>query len=506
MQAAARVVVDGGALVGRVDERGVRFFGGTPYGRAERFAAPQPFGGWTGERDATQFGPAAWQPVMEPPLVPGLTPRGAMSEDCLTLSVWAPEGAEGLPVLVWIHGGSYLTGAPSQPVYDGARLAARGAVVVSLTYRLGPFGFVSFEALGGGDRGWIPNAGLHDVGLALEWVRDNVAAFGGDRSRVTVFGESAGAGVILHLLGAPDRASWFDRAIVQSGAPDRTFDDATAAMVAEVLCRASGGTLDALASVTPEQLVDAAGAVFADPAVARSVGMMAFHPCVDGALVHGAPVATVAGGAAAGCDLVVGVTRGEMALYLDAPAIEPERLVRRVARFAGVDDAAAAEVVAGYEAQLLREGGRAAPIDVWAAVYTDIAMTFAARQVLDGAAAHHAATFGYVFTWPAPARPGGIPLGAAHAVDVPFTFGTFDADGWDAFVGATGERAPDAHALSARIQDAWILHAATGAPGWPAWSSSARPMRELGVDDRLLDDPIGRRTALWPGAAARASA
>lgn len=488
--------------VGRVvgtTVNGVRRFAGIPYGTAARFSAPAAVEGWNGTRDASEFGPPAWQPVGGPELVPGLTPAGAMSEDCLTLTVWAPEHAEGLPVLVWIHGGSFLTGAPSLAVYDGARLAARGAVVVSVAYRLGPFGFVSFDALGGRERGWVANAGLHDVALALEWVRTHAGTFGGDARRVTVFGESAGGGVILHLLGVPNRRVWFDRAIVQSGSAGRTFDADTAARIGARVVASVGSSLDELAAAPAEQLVGAIGKVMSDPEVFAVAGMMPFHPCVDGTFVTAPPASAIPAGAAAGCDLVLGVTRDEMALFLEAPTIEAGRMHKRVAKYAGLDDEATRQLLDRYADRLRGEGRRAEPIDVWSAIYSDREMVLPARDLLDGAAAHHAATFGYEFTWDAPTRSDtGIPLGAAHAIDLPFTFGTFAADGWDDFVGATGGRSRPADALTDQMQRSWVQFAGSGDPGWPAWTTPERPTMVLGETIVVASDPIGARRALWP--------
>src|SRR5262249_26377836 len=152
-------------------------------------------------------------------MVPGSALGAAADEQCASVNVWAPttarDGEPSAPVLVWIHGGSFLTGAASQPMFDGAALARRGVGFVSLSYRVGPFGFLA-PTPELAERGWTANCGLLDVAAALRWVRAEIAAFGGDPANVTVFGESAGGGVIVHLLGAPQRRTLFDRAIVQS--------------------------------------------------------------------------------------------------------------------------------------------------------------------------------------------------------------------------------------------------------------------------------------------------
>ena len=193
---------------GRAD--GTRAFLGIRYARAARFEAPEPVSP-TGALDATAFGPAAPQlPASE--TVPGDVTPAAMNEDCLFLNVWAPEPPGPHPVLVWFHGGGFLSGSTADPTIDGARLAARGRlVVVTIGYRLGALGFLGVGAT---------NCGLLDQECALGWVREHIAAFGGDPARVTIAGESAGGGSALHLLAAPRATGMFRRAIVQNGATD----------------------------------------------------------------------------------------------------------------------------------------------------------------------------------------------------------------------------------------------------------------------------------------------
>ncbi len=490
------VTTDSGSLRGVQLANGVRRFLGIPYATSDRFGPPVPLDGWSGELDASTFGAAAPQPVSAAGLVPDSKPGAEMSEACQFLNVWTPSGSGPWPVLVWVHGGSFLTGSASMPTYDPAALAARGAVVVSINYRLGPFGFVSFDSLGGANRGWVANAGLHDVVAALQWVRRHIGAFAGAPDRVTVFGESAGGGVILHLLGAPGRGEWFDRAIVQSGSAGRTFDSSTAAVVAERLLAGFGGDLDQLAQASTDSLCAAIGVVASDPAVFSLAGMMPFHPCIDDRLVLGAPAVVLADGAGAGCDTIMGVTRDEMHLFLDAGPLDDDRAVRRVTKYLACDDRSAAELLARYRERLAAEGLPASTLHAWGGIYTDREMNLPARMLLDGVATHHASTWGYEFTWSAPPRPDGRPLGAAHAVDLPFTFSTFDVDSWRTFVGADGDRAAAAQGLATAIQDAWVRFAATGDPGWPCWSAS-RPTYEFGVGQGVLDDPIGSRAALW---------
>lgn len=495
---ATSVAAAKGEIRGRSTD-GVRAFRGVPYARAERFATPEPVDP-EGVIDAGVPGPAAPQPTGGAGLVPGLEPVGPQSEDCLVLDVWAPEDARDLPVLVWIHGGSFLTGATSPPIYDGSSLARDGAVVVSIQYRVGPFGFLDLRALGGAAIGAVANPGLHDAIAAFGWVRRHASAFGGDAARVCAIGESAGGGVILHLLGAPGRAGWFDRAIVQSGSTGRTFDPDAAAVIAERYCAIAGGA-DArdLAAAPVDALVRASVEVQADPQAFAVAGLMPFHPAVDGDLVLDPPSAAIGRGAAAGCDVILGVTRDEMNLFVMDVELERARLVRRVEKYLGTAPERAAAIIDAYVDDLRRSGRRAELVDAWGAIYSDREMLLPARTALDGLAAAHPNVFGYRFDWDAPPRPDGRPLGAAHGLDIPFTFGNFDAE-WEAFLGADRDKDAGraARDVSAAMRASWVAFAATGDPtndrtgSWPRWGADRQAI-VFGGPTTLRDDPIGER-------------
>lgn len=214
------VRIDAGHLRGARDGEVISFkgipFAAPPVG-ALRWRAPQPVAGWSGVREAKSFGNACLQP-------PARSAADALpvplSEDCLYLNVWRPARASArLPVMVWIHGGSLVTGTASIPVQDGAALARRGVVLVSISYRLGRLGYFAHPALTreAADGGKLANYGLMDQVAALQWVRRNIAAFGGDPARVTIFGQSAGALSVQALMASPPARGLFQRAIVQSG-------------------------------------------------------------------------------------------------------------------------------------------------------------------------------------------------------------------------------------------------------------------------------------------------
>ncbi len=199
---------------------GVRSFKGLPYAApptgAARWAPPVPAPKWSGVRSATAFGPACFQPVSPPGGIYADNPLH-MSEDCLSLNVWTPEGAHGAPVFVWIHGGALVSGASSQAIYDGTKLAQQGSVVVSINYRLGVLGYLAHPELSRqSPLGISGNYGLLDQIEALRWIRQNIAAFGGDQARVTIAGESAGGLSVLYLMVAPAARGLFSKAIAES--------------------------------------------------------------------------------------------------------------------------------------------------------------------------------------------------------------------------------------------------------------------------------------------------
>jgi len=418
---------------------------GVPYARAARFGAPVQVA-FDASGSYESFGPAAPQPLDSPlgEIVPGMSVSAYDEHACLTLNVWAPDGADALPVLVWFHGGSFVIGSSSQPVYDGALLATeQDVVVVTANYRLGALGFLDARPLGG-----VANAGVLDAICALTWVRDNIVSFGGYPARVTAFGESAGAGLLLHLLASPASRGLLAGAIEQSGATFATLDEERAAVVRDTLVKQTGGA--DLLSLPVDELIAAQARTFSE--LLGTIGMMPFHPMVDGDVVPAATADALRAGAANDVALLAGTTSDEMRLFVDGAEISHERLVRRVARSLAVDETEAARVITGY--------GPGEPTALWRAIFSDNEMVVPARAVLDAHAAH-TPTFAYLFTWEGPE------VGACHGIDIPFPFGNF-GDGWAEFVGADD----DANALSRFMRDAWAAFARTGDPGWAPYPAT----------------------------------
>jgi para-nitrobenzyl esterase len=467
-------------------------FRGIPYGRPpvgrRRFAAPQAPEPWTGVREAKTFGPAPAQSEIDVEYVPGFSlweGIGETSEDCLTLNVWTPGLTGRRPVLVWLPGGAFLKGAGSQALYDGATLARRGdVVVVTANYRLGAFGFLGLD-----DERFAPNAGVLDQAAVLEWVAAHAGVFGGDPANVTLMGESAGAISVNALMTSARAAGRFHRAVAQSGAGRRLATAGQAAEMADRLLARLGldrGRAGALLEVSTDELVSAQVAVSVD--VRRDDIGAGFQPWVDGDVISTQPLDGLAAGSAAGISFLAGTTEHEMNLWrvLD-PGLRQltgDGLARRVQRLVGE---AAGDVLAAYRSARPAAG----PADLWQAIWSDREFRIPSLRATEAQARRSPATFSYLFTWRSPARG----IGSCHALELPFVFGTLDSKGADAFAGS----GPEAEALAAAMQDAWLAFARTGDPGWPAYDPSARSTMLFGETREVVDDPMPAERQAWDG-------
>ncbi|QUQ63770.1 carboxylesterase/lipase family protein [Kutzneria sp. CA-103260] len=443
------VVETGSGRVEGLDLGDVKAFKGIPYAAAPRFGVPAPVPGWEGTRPAVEFGPAAPQLAPAPGAPPVWRPGDGL--DCLSLNIWSPDlGAAGLPVMVWIHGGLWKHGSSRMPQYDGAVLARSGVVVVTINYRLG------FEGFGHID-GTADNRGLRDQIAALEWVRANIAGFGGDPFTVTVFGQSAGAASIAFLMSATK--GLFRRAIAQS-IPAGHRSPAEAADVTATIARAAGvePTWDGLAALPPE-------AILAVQDTPVREGFTAFGPVVDGELVTGPPWASTD----RDVDLVCGYTREE---YRGQGQPAPP----------GVDLAVVASSVGltGEAAEDYRQGFD----DPFTAMLSDALVRMPTVRVAEA----HGRSWVYELAW---ASPG---LGAGHGVDIPLVFGIPETRFAGRYLGSP----PPASfgPLSAQIRRAWTAFAATGDPGWPRYGAERRT-RIWDVEPRDVDDPLAASRRIW---------
>jgi para-nitrobenzyl esterase len=498
---------------GRVEgsrEGEVLVFRGIPYARAPqgalRLRAPLPPVPWTGVREARAFGPAAPQTPGRLAALLG-NPTETFAEDCLFLNVWTPAAdAARRPVLVWLHGGAFQTGSGSQPVYRGARLAQRGdAVVVTVNYRLGALGFLHLPALAGEEGGATSNFGLLDQLAALAWVRENIAAFGGDPENVTLFGESAGAMSVGTLLGTPRARGLFSRAILQSGAASNVYDREDALRVAETFMKELGLAASDLEGLRAQPLEAVLAAQ--DRAVAQLLGVvpqLPFQPVVDGDVLPRPPLAAIEDGLARDVSVLIGTNLEEQKLYSPtdpkAQSLDEEGLLRRCRRALpapGPDGRPRGEhAVRRY--RTAREGRYdVSPRELWFAIETDRWFRIPATRLAEQQAAHQPATYAYLFTWKSPAL-GGM-LGSCHALEIPFVFGCVDDRLVQRFVGDH----PAAAGISRRMQDAWLAFARTGDPGhpelgeWPRYDAARRATMLLGEECRVEDAPFETERAFW---------
>ncbi|WEO94231.1 carboxylesterase family protein [Streptomyces sp. FXJ1.172] len=472
----------------------VAVFRGIPFAKppfgALRFAAPEPPEAWHGARPATRFGPPVPQHDRMNPAGPAADTAGP-APDCLTVNVWSPDpGAAGLPVMVWFQGGAYVFGHAGDPVYDAARLAAAGVVAVTFNYRVGMEGF-------GYIAGAPANRGLLDQLAALRWVQQNIAAFGGDPARVTVFGESAGAGSIAALLATDAASGLLRRAVVQS-VPGLYFTPGLAADVAAAVAGRLGlaATADALRAVDPGELVRAGEAVFAardehaDRWGAVAHAETVFAPVVDGAAPARSPWDAVGSGAARGIEMMLGWNRDEYRLFM-ARRGELGRVDAGRAAWALELFGAAAGGERGYRGAYPGLGAE----ELYEQVCSDWMCRMPTLALLEAHTAAGGRAFAYELRWPAPAFGGR--LGACHGLDVPLVFGTLDAPLARQMLGPGP--APDAAELSRRMRSAWVRFAATGDPGWPAYGTDGRRTRVFDRSDTLSGDPLRPSRELWKG-------
>lgn len=465
----------------------VRAFLGVPYAAAptgsNRWRAPGPALPWPGTRDAREFGPAC---IQSGDALLGSAGLERSSEDCLTLNVWTATqpGRDRLPVMVWIHGGGYLQGASSQRVYDGASLARRGVVVVTLNYRLGPLGFLAHPELSAeAEARTSGNYALLDQIEALRWVRRNIARFGGDPGRVTLSGQSSGAGCVNALLVAPLAQGLFHRAILQSGSllgPIQHLRDpwysltpaeTVGTRVAKELGAEGEGGLRRLREATPERLIAAAR-----PQLPFTLAGNRFAPIVDGVVVPGEPAVLLERGEFKKVPVLVGANADEGSVF--ARVFDGFTLFgyRQVLAFAYGNHAEA--VFKQYPAEDDEGARRALTVSLGHAAFVAPARRLAASVSKAGGRA-----WLYHFSR-ANAGESGRRFGAFHGAEVPYVFATLRPL-QAPFLGAV-EVAERDRLLSEEMASAWVRFAATGDPNgegltsWPAYDSSDDALLEFG--------------------------
>lgn len=476
-----------GKVRGFVADNGINVFKGVRYGAdtsARRFMPPVPPPTWKGVRDAVAFGPMAPQAA-----------RGrAVSEDCLHLNVWTPElrGSAPRPVLVWFHGGAYSGGTSNEPETDGARLSRRGdVVVVTVNHRLNAFGYLYLAEIGGAEFADSGNAGMLDLVLALEWVRDNIAEFGGDPGCVTIFGHSGGGAKCATLMAMPAARGLFHRVITQSGQQITASRTSSATRHATQL-------LDAL-TLGPGQVHELKHLPMAE-LIRVNRAPQYLGPVKDGRSLPRDPFDPDAPPISAHVPMMLGNTRGETRTLMGRgnPALfdltwETLRpIMEKNSPFMG--DLDRGEVIAMYR----RLYPAYSPTDVFFAATTDSRswrgqVIEAERRALQPDAAPH--TWVFQLDWGTPVDGG--KWGAHHGLDVPLVFD--NALHLPDLVG-TG---PEAGRLAALMSSTWIAFARTGEPGtgglppWPAYDLNRRATMVFDAVTRVVDDPRGAERRLF---------
>ncbi len=481
--------------------RGAYRFLGIPYAAPPvgplRFAPPQPPARWDDVRDATGTFAQAPQPpdMMTQLLGPDAVVPPQSEADCLTLHVWTPAPDDARrPVMVWLHGGAFVNGSGTIPWYDGARLAGRDVVVVTVNYRLGALGFLHLADLAGDGFAGSGNAGILDQAAALGWVRDNIATFGGDPDNVTIFGESAGGMSVGTHLALPASKGLFHRAIAESGAASNASDPTRATDVAARLFAALElpvGDVRALRAVPTADLVAAQAKVSAE---VGDVDGLPFQPVVDGTALPTAPLDAIGRGSAAGVDLLTGTNLDEMRLFfLTVPALKPgddATLLRRAHRFAPEDPEG---LVAAYRAA----EPDATPDALAERISTDLVFRIPALRMAEAHAGHgsrHVYEFHHTST-----AFGGM-FGSTHALEIPFVFDNLDAPGAAAL---TGDITEPMRALATNMADAWTSFARTGIPtaaglpDWPEWDDPDHTTMILDTEPHTTDDPTRALRPVW---------
>jgi para-nitrobenzyl esterase len=468
----------------------VKAFKGVPYGGSTegtgRFMPPSKAASWTGVRDALELGPASPQnpsQLIAESMAQQPKGDGAGSEDCLHLNVWTQSVSGGKrPVMVWFHGGGYSAGSANWAMYDGANLAAKhDVVVVTVTHRLNVFGYLYLAGLGGAKYAQSSNVGMLDCIAALEWVRDNIANFGGDPANVTIFGQSGGGGKVSTLMGMPGAKGLFHRAIAMSGSNvnGTTVERASAGVEAFLkTLNLNASQIDQLQTMPTAQLLQAM----------RATRGLNLSPVIDGHTMPAAPFAPVASDLSSAVPLMIGSTETEITwnATMNFDAIDAATLHERVKGYAKVDDAAADRLIAVY-----RKGWpKADNLTIALIIGTDVSnfRTGTDTEADRKAMAAKAPVYKYYFQWYSPVRGGA--LRSYHTLDIPFVFQN------TAIAESMNGSGKDLQPLSDKMSATYVAFARTGNPNnkmipkWEPFTTDGRETLIFNNECRFAKDPF----------------
>jgi len=477
-------------------EQGIKIFKGIPYASPPvgdlRFKPPIPPKQWSDLRNTTEFSSICPQPPSEKESAFG-TPFERDEAKCLTLNIWTPDlDNEKRPVMFWIHGGGFEGGSSAAENYDGLAISLRGdVVIVSINYRLGALGYLYIP-------GKSANVGQLDQIAALQWVHDNIHLFGGDPNNVTIFGESAGGTAVITLFAMPDAKGLFHRGIAQSAFCFNTTSPKEASDTISSMSKVNPGDLDSLQKVPIDEIIKTQISIMAEN---KSKGRdNPFSPVVDGKTLLEKPLTAIENGIAKDIPLLIGTNRDEMKFmeekldpYLSE--ITSETLLKRITDYLK-NEQLAKELINTYKKE--REGILPnEPLDILGAFQTDYYFRILSIRVAEAQRRHQKNTYMYLFTWPSPWMDG--KLGACHALEIAFAFGTLDKPGTDIFCG----KGKDAEGLSKRMMDVWIAFARSGDPNhknipeWPPYDSVNRSTMILDKEFKIVNDPFGKEREAW---------
>jgi para-nitrobenzyl esterase len=468
---------------------GVLRFLGIPYAQSiagkNRFSPPRPLVPWTGVREAVRYAPSSPQPEtpFQTPVSPAFHPPDYVvpGDDCLALNVWAPEVVDGKhPVMVWLHGGYWTSGSGSSQVFDGTNLARRrDVVVVTINHRLGLSGYTDFSRVVGGYFADSANLGMRDIVAALEWVRDNIAMFGGDPENVTIFGESGGGWKVATTMAMPSAKGLFHRAIIESGPFTRVLTPAEADDLANAVLSELGltpATADTLNDLSLKEVIATEKRMLAK--IPMSMGTpgfpIGFWPVMDGEVIPAQIIEPEAAAISLEVPLLIGQNGHEFTLFmlgdLTAYALDEEQLTARVTQAFCAE--ATPEILASYR----RDFPDQDPSGLWFRIYSDFGMAVLSLAVMDARVVPGVApVYAYRFEWQTPIMGG--KLYSPHTIEIPFVFDNVTTEAGTVMTGGGAEAAE----LAETISCAWVEFARTGkptAPGLPAWPAYSTERRE----------------------------
>ncbi|MHA2218882.1 MAG: carboxylesterase/lipase family protein [Candidatus Hodarchaeales archaeon] len=477
-------------------ENGIEIFKGIPFAEPPiedlRFSPPVKKKPWDGVFDATKYGPCAYQGFTR--LEEWFEKLEPESEDCLNLNIWTPAtDNEKRPVMFWIHGGAFMMGSGISPIYEGSTLAKRGnVVVVTINYRLGALGYLYIP-------GVAANAGQLDQIAALEWVRDNIEYFGGAPENVTIFGESAGGYAVVTLPAMPAANGLFQKVIAQSAPQISKEVSEKPTRTLMRMLKIKSGDIESLRKLPVETIIEAQNEFYTK----NIRNIMAFKPLIDGDTLPKHPLKAFQDGDCSDIDFMIGSTLEEAKLFTEFDQnpnsmfnFNSENAIIAILGMFGMDKNKSRVLIDTYKEA--RAGKYPTePKEIFSAMITDLIFRIPTVKLLEAQGAHQPNNYNYILTWKSPLSNGA--LGSAHAIDIPFVFGTYDNQFMNQFVG----KGPEVQTLSEKIMDSWIAFAHTGNPNhtglpqWPSYKIEKRATMFLGKECEVVNSAFDKERVAW---------